>query len=81
VIEWANKTSFGLGSGLWTQDVSKAHKLARSIRAGSVWIDCYQAMDPAVPFGGYKMSGYGRKSGKRHVDEYLNVKSVWIKTE
>jgi aldehyde dehydrogenase (NAD+) len=81
VIERANKTSFGLGSGLWTQDVSKAHKLARSIRAGSVWINCYQAMDPAVPFGGYKMSGYGRESGKQHVDEYLNVKSVWIKTE
>ncbi len=80
VIERANRTSFGLGSGLWTKDVSKAHKLARSIRAGSVWINCYQAMDPAVPFGGYKMSGYGRESGKQHVEEYLNVKAVWIKT-
>jgi aldehyde dehydrogenase (NAD+) len=80
VIERANKTNFGLGSGLWTRDVSKAHKLARGIRAGSVWINCYQAMDPAVPFGGYKMSGYGRESGKQHVEEYLNVKSVWIKT-
>ena len=80
VIERANKTSFGLGSGLWTQDVNKAHRLARSIRAGSVWINCYQAMDPAVPFGGYKMSGYGRESGKQHVEEYLNVKAVWIKT-
>jgi len=80
VIERANRTNFGLGSGLWTRDVSKAHKLARGIRAGSVWINCYQAMDPAVPFGGYKMSGYGRESGKQHVEEYLNVKSVWIKT-
>jgi aldehyde dehydrogenase (NAD+) len=80
VIERSNKTNFGLGSGVWTQDVSKAHKLARGIRAGSVWINCYQAMDPAVPFGGYKMSGYGRESGKQHVEEYLNVKSVWIKT-
>jgi aldehyde dehydrogenase (NAD+) len=80
VIERANRTGFGLGSGLWTRDVSKAHKLARGIRAGSVWINCYQAMDPAVPFGGYKMSGYGRESGKQHVEEYLNVKSVWIKT-
>jgi aldehyde dehydrogenase (NAD+) len=80
VIERANKTSFGLGSGLWTRDVNKAHKLARGIRAGSVWINCYQAMDPAVPFGGYKMSGYGRESGKQHVEEYLNVKAVWIKT-
>jgi aldehyde dehydrogenase (NAD+) len=76
----ANNTTFGLGSGVWTRDVSKAHKLARSIRAGSVWINCYQAMDPAVPFGGYKMSGYGRESGKQHVEEYLNVKAVWIKT-
>jgi aldehyde dehydrogenase (NAD+) len=80
VILRANRTSFGLGSGVWTQDVSKAHKLARSLRAGSVWVNCYQAMDPAVPFGGYKMSGYGRESGKQHVEEYLNVKAVWIKT-
>lgn len=81
VITRANATSFGFGSGLWTRDVSKAHRLARSIRAGSVWINCYQAMDPAVPFGGYKMSGYGRESGKQHVEEYLNVKAVWIKTD
>jgi aldehyde dehydrogenase (NAD+) len=76
----ANRTGFGLGSGVWTRDVSKAHMLARAIRAGSVWINCYQAMDPAVPFGGYKMSGYGRESGKQHVEEYLNVKAVWIRT-
>lgn len=81
VIARGNKTQFGLGSGVWTRDVGKAHKLARSIRAGSVWINCYQAMDPAVPFGGYKMSGYGRESGVQHLEEYLNVKSVWIKTD
>ena len=55
-------------------------KVQDAIRAGSVWVNCYQAMDPAVPFGGYKMSGYGRESGKQHLDEYLNVKAVWIKT-
>ena len=81
VIERGNKTMFGLGSGVWTRDVGKAHRLARAIKAGSVWINCYQAMDPAVPFGGYKMSGYGRESGVQHLDEYLNVKSVWIKTD
>jgi aldehyde dehydrogenase (NAD+) len=81
VIERANKTHFGLGSGVWTRDLSKAHKLARGIRAGSVWINCYQATDPAVPFGGYKMSGYGRERGMQHVEEHLNVKSVWIKTD
>jgi aldehyde dehydrogenase (NAD+) len=80
VIQRGNATSFGLGSGVWTRDVGKAHRLAKAIRAGSVWINCYQAMDPAVPFGGYKMSGYGRESGKQHLEEYLNVKAVWIKT-
>ena len=80
LIRRANATTFGLGSGVWTRDVSKAHRVARTLRAGSVWVNCYQAMDPAVPFGGYKMSGYGRESGKQHVEEYLNVKAVWIKT-
>jgi len=80
LVQRANATMFGLGSGVWTRDVSKAHRLAKAIRAGSVWVNCYQAMDPAVPFGGYKMSGYGRESGLQHLEEYLNVKAVWIKT-
>jgi aldehyde dehydrogenase (NAD+) len=80
LVKRANATTFGLGSGVWTRDVSKAHKFAKAIRAGSVWVNCYQTMDPAVPFGGYKMSGYGRESGIQHVEEYLNVKAVWIKT-
>jgi aldehyde dehydrogenase (NAD+) len=80
LVARANATMFGLGSGVWTRDVSKAHSLAKAIKAGSVWVNCYQAMDPAVPFGGYKMSGYGREGGLQHLDEYLNVKAVWIKT-
>ena len=80
LIRRANATTFGLGSGVWTRDVSKAVHVSKSLRAGSVWVNCYQAMDPAVPFGGYKMSGYGRESGKQHLEEYLNVKAVWIKT-
>jgi aldehyde dehydrogenase (NAD+) len=80
VVQRANATPFGLGSGVWTRDLNKAHRLAKAIRAGSVWVNCYQAMDPAMPFGGYKMSGYGRESGLQHVEEYLNVKAVWIKT-
>jgi aldehyde dehydrogenase (NAD+) len=81
VVRRANANPFGLGSGVWTRDVGSAHRLAKSIRAGSVWINCYQATDPAVPFGGYKMSGYGRESGLQHLEEFLNVKSVWIRTD
>jgi len=80
VVRRSNTTVFGLGSGVWTTDMRKAHRLAKELRAGSVWINCYNAMDPAVPFGGYKMSGYGRESGLQHVEEFLNVKAVWIKT-
>lgn len=80
LITRANATPFGLGSGVWTQNVSRAHRFAKAIRAGSVWINCYNLMDPAVPFGGYKMSGYGREGGVEHVDEFLETKAVWIKT-
>lgn len=76
----ANATMFGLVSGVWTKDLSNAHRLAKAIRAGSVSVNCYQAMDPAVPFGGYKMSGYGREGGLQHIEENLNVKAEWIKT-
>jgi phenylacetaldehyde dehydrogenase len=80
IARTANDTSYGLAASIWTRDLGVAHKLARRIKAGSVWINCYQAMDPAVPFGGYKMSGYGRESGIQQMEEYLNVKAVWIKT-
>src|ERR1700676_4316948 len=79
-VKRAKRAPFGLGSGVWTRDVNKAHRLAKGIRARSVWVNCYRAMDPAMPFGGYKMGGYGRESGLQHLEEYLNVKAVWIKT-
>ena len=78
VARRANATPFGLGAGIWSTDVRRVHQLSRRLRAGSVWVNTYQPMDPAVPFGGYKQSGYGRESGRKQLDEYLNVKAVWI---
>lgn len=76
VIELANQTSYGLGAGVWTRNVSIAHRVSAAIRSGSVWINCYLPMDPAVPFGGYKMSGYGREFGADHLNEFMQIKSV-----
>jgi len=77
----ANATEFGLASGVWTRDLATAHRMSRGIRAGSVWVNCYQMLDPGVPFGGYKMSGFGRESGPHHIEDYLETKSVWIKLD
>jgi aldehyde dehydrogenase (NAD+) len=79
LVKRANATQFGLGSGVWTRDVTKAHKMARSIRAGNVWINNYGAMDVQMPFGGYKQSGYGRESGREALEVYLQTKSVYVK--
>ncbi len=77
----ANATSYGLGGGVWTRDVGKAHRAAKAIRAGTVWVNCYAVMDPAIPFGGFKMSGYGRESGIEHIAQYLETKSVIVKID
>lgn len=78
VAEQANKTTFGLSGAVWTKDVKRAHKFASHIKAGTVWVNCYNVFDPAVPFGGYKMSGYGRELGKHSMELYTNIKSVWV---
>ncbi|HEY9784023.1 MAG TPA: aldehyde dehydrogenase family protein [Candidatus Obscuribacterales bacterium] len=78
VAEQANKTTYGLSGAVWTRDIKKAHKLASHIKAGTIWVNCYNAFDPAVPFGGYKMSGYGRELGKHSIELYTNIKSVWV---
>ncbi|RWP27635.1 aldehyde dehydrogenase family protein [Mesorhizobium sp.] len=80
-VERANNTPYGLAAGVFTRNVATAHQLSRKIRAGSVWVNTYHAIDPAVPFGGYKMSGYGREGGAEHLDEYLNTKGVFIKID
>ena len=78
VAEQANKTSFGLSGAVWTSDVKKAHKFASKIKAGTIWVNCFNMFDPAIPFGGYKMSGYGRELGKHAIDLYTGIKSVWV---
>ncbi|MBK9142191.1 MAG: aldehyde dehydrogenase family protein [Candidatus Melainabacteria bacterium] len=78
VAEQANKVRYGLSGAVWTRDVKKAHKLASHIKAGTIWVNCYNVFDPAVPFGGYKQSGYGRELGKHSIELYSNIKSVWL---
>jgi aldehyde dehydrogenase (NAD+) len=80
VIQRANDTNFGLAAGVWTRDITRAHAAIKRLRAGSVWVNHYQAMDPQMPFGGYKMSGFGREGGPEHIASYLNTKGVWIRT-
>jgi aldehyde dehydrogenase (NAD+) len=80
VIARANDSEFGLAAAVWTKDITRAHQAVRRIKAGTVWINHYGAMDPAVPFGGYKMSGFGREGGDEHVESYLQTKGVWIRT-
>ncbi|GAB1819806.1 aldehyde dehydrogenase family protein [Herbidospora sp. RD11066] len=72
----ANDTAYGLGAGIWTRDVNKAHALAKRLRAGTVWINCYNVFDAALPFGGYKQSGWGREMGHEVLEAYTEVKSV-----
>jgi len=74
-----NNTFYGLAAGVWTRDVSKAHRVARALRAGTVWVNCYNVFDAAAPFGGYKQSGYGRELGRYALDLYTQVKTVWMR--
>jgi aldehyde dehydrogenase (NAD+) len=77
-IRIANQTAYGLGSGVWTRDVQRAHRVAHALKAGSVWINSYRMVAFNVPFGGYKQSGIGRENGLDALNEYTQVKSVWL---
>lgn len=78
VVGLANDTRFGLGAAVWTRDISRAHRMAVAIESGQVWINCYQACDSAMPFGGTKESGWGRETCAETLDEYLEIKSVVV---
>ena len=69
---------YGLGAGLWTQNLSLAHKVARSLRAGTVWVNCHNVFDASLPFGGYKQSGWGREMGEEVLHNYTEVKAVTV---
>lgn len=81
VIERANHSEYGLAAGLWTENVKQAHYIADRLQAGTVWVNCYNVFDAASPFGGYKQSGLGREMGSYALDNYTEVKSVWINLE
>ncbi len=76
LVEKANDTVYGLAAGIWTSDINKAHRLASAIHAGTVWINCYNIFDAALPFGGYKQSGWGREMGREALEIYTEVKAV-----
>ncbi|WP_187512535.1 aldehyde dehydrogenase family protein, partial [Pantoea agglomerans] len=77
----ANATEYGLGSGLWTQNLSRAHKMASQINAGMCWINCYKRVNPGSPFGGVGKSGYGREMGFEAMHDYTEARSVWVNVD
>jgi len=78
VIERANNNPYGLAAAVWTRDVKKAHMVSRRLKAGTVWINTYGLMDAALPFGGYKSSGFGRELGAHAIEHYTELKTVWL---
>lgn len=78
VIKRGNQTCFGLAAAVWTRDITKAHKISNGLRAGTVWVNCYDVFDAAAPFGGFKMSGIGRELGEYAMQNYTEVKTVYV---
>ncbi len=81
VVDASNNSVYGLAAGIWTRDISKAHSIANRLRAGTVWINCYNIFDAALPFGGYKQSGWGREMGHDALDLYTETKAVCVRLQ
>ena len=77
-IHRGNTTDFGLAAAIWTRDIGKAHSIAHRLRAGTVWVNCYDVFDAAAPFGGFKQSGIGRELGEKALDNYTELKTVTV---
>lgn len=77
-VELANATQYGLAAGLWTSDLSTAHRVSRALKAGTVWVNCYEEGDLTVPFGGMKQSGNGRDKSAHALEKYTELKTTWI---
>jgi acyl-CoA reductase-like NAD-dependent aldehyde dehydrogenase len=74
-----NDTTYGLAAAVWTNDISRAHKVAKALKSGTVWINCYGMIDTSMPFGGYKQSGFGREGSRHALDLFTQIKSVYVK--
>jgi len=79
VVERANRTNYGLAAAVWTRDIQKALAISNSVRAGTVWVNCYNVLDARAPFGGFKQSGIGRELGEYGLQQYTEVKTVMVK--
>ena len=81
VVARANQTIYGLAAAVWTRDIGKAHSIANGVRAGTVWVNCYNVLEAAAPFGGFKQSGIGRELGEYGLQQYTETKTVTVRLD